>query len=255
MRALYTAATGMSAQQLKIENIANNIANANTTGFKKVREGFEDLVYQQVAGRGATGDTMQIGGGARLASLSRDFRAGDTTITSSPTDLLIDGDGFFVVESPTGETLYTRDGHFRTDRDGNLTTQAGYMLQPNITVPEGGKIVIASDGTVSAELQTEEGIEVVEIGNLTLATFTNPEALQAAGGNFFRASLAAGEPRVGPPRENGVGGVLQYALEGSNVDVAEELVSMITAQRGYELSSKVIQTADEMLQTAVNLRR
>jgi flagellar basal-body rod protein FlgG len=255
MRALYTAATGMSANQTKIENIANNISNANTTGFKKVREGFEDLVYQQIAGRGASGDAMQIGGGARLASLSRDFRTGNTMITSSETDLMLDGPGFFVVETMNGETFYTRDGHFRTDMDGRVTTQNGYMLQPNIQVPQGGTLVISGDGTISAEIQTDEGVEVVQLGILEIATFQNPEALEAAGGNFFRATTAAGDVLRTQPTQDGTGSVLQYALEGSNVDVAEELISMITAQRGYELSSKVIQAADEMLQTAVNLRR
>jgi flagellar basal-body rod protein FlgG len=255
MRALYTAATGMSANQTKIENIANNISNANTTGFKKVREGFEDLVYQQIAGRGANGDAMQIGGGARLASLSRDFRNGDTIITSSPTDLLVDGSGFFIVETVNGDTLYTRDGHFRTDADGRVTTQNGHFLAPGIQVPEGGRLVISQDGLISAEIQTDQGVEVVQLGILEIATFQNPEALEAAGGNFFRATAAAGDVRRNQPTQDGTGGVLQYALEGSNVDVAEELISMITAQRGYELSSKVIQAADEMLQTAVNLRR
>lgn len=256
MRALYTAATGMSANQTKIENIANNIANANTTGYKKVRESFEDLVYQQVGGKGASGDAMQVGSGSRLASLSRDFRNGDTMVSSSPTDLLLDGPGFFVVENPsTGETLYTRDGHFRTDAEGNVTTQNGYTLAPGIQIPEGGTLIVGSDGAVSASVQTDAGTEIVSLGTLEVATFQNPEGLAAAGGNFFRATSTAGDAMRTTPGQDGAGGVLQYALEGSNVDVAEELVSMITAQRGYELSSKVIQSADEMLQTAVGLKR
>lgn len=256
MRALYTAATGMSANQTKIENIANNIANANTTGFKKVRESFEDLVYQQVGSRGANGDAMQVGSGSRLAALSRDFRSGDTLVTSSSTDLLIDGPGFFVVENPnTGELLYTRDGHFRTDAEGNLTTQTGYLVQPGVQIPEGGKLVVASDGSLGAEVVTSEGKETVALGTLELAYFQNPEGLEAAGGNYYRATTAAGDAIRTTPQQDGTGGLLQYALEGSNVDVAEELVNMITAQRGYELSSKVIQAADEMLQTAVGLRR
>lgn len=255
MRALYTAATGMSANQLKVENIANNIANANTTGFKKVREGFEDLVYQKLAARGANGDAMQVGGGSRVSSLSRDFRNGNTVVTSSSNDMMIDGNGFFAVETPNGETLYTRDGHFRTDMDGNLTTQQGYKVVPGIQVPPNGKLAISTDGQISAEVPTQSGVEIVQLGTMEIATFANPEALEAAGGNFYRATTAAGNVVRTQPTQDGSGGVLQYALEGSNVDVAEELVSMITAQRGYELSSKVIQAADEMLQTAVSLRR
>lgn len=255
MRSLYTAATGMAANQVKVENIANNISNANTTAFKKVRESFEDLVYQQLGSKGANGDAMQIGGGTRLASLARDFRTGNTVVTSNPNDFMIDGPGFFLVETPQGDTLYTRDGHFRTDADGNLTTQQGYRVQPGIQVPDNGRLVISADGQISAEVPTVEGIEVVQLGQLEIATFQNPEALEAAGGNFYRQTTAAGNLLRTTPRQDGTGGILQYALEGSNVDVAEELVNMITAQRGYELSSKVIQASDEMLQTAVNLRR
>lgn len=254
MRALYTAATGMSANQLKIENIANNIANASTGGFKKVRESYEDLAYQKVGGSGE--DAMQIGSGTRVSSLSRDFTMGDTLQSSSDSDMLIDGPGLFVVESRTGETLYTRDGHFRTDADGNLTTQSGEVVQPGIQVPQGGTLVIGSDGSVSADVTGSSGaVERMSLGTLELATFQNPEALEAAGGNLFRATPMAGEVSRGTPGEDGAGKILQYATEGSNVDVAEEMINMITAQRGYELSSKVIQAADEMLQTAVGLRR
>ncbi len=255
MRALYTAATGMTANQIKVENIANNISNANTTGFKKVREGFEDLVYQQLAARGANGDSMQVGSGTRVSSLSRDFRVGNTVITSSQNDFMVDGNGFFMVETPNGETLYTRDGHFRTDADGNLTTQQGYKVMPGIQVPDNGKLAISSDGQIAAEIPTAQGVEVVQLGTMEIASFQNPEALEAAGGNFYKATTAAGDVLRTQPTQDGTGSILQYALEGSNVDVAEELVTMITAQRGYELSSKVIQAADEMLQTAVSLRR
>jgi len=255
MRALYTAATGMAANQVKIENIANNIANGNTTGFKKVRESFEDLVYQQVGSRGASGDAMQVGSGTRLAGLNRDFRNGDTLTSSSPTDLLLDGPGFFVVESPSGETFYTRDGHFRTDSEGNLTTQGGFRVSPGVQIPDGGKLIVGSDGSLGAEVTTESGVETVSLGTLEVAVFANPEALSAAGGNLYRATDGAGEATRTSPQQDGAGSVLQYATEGSNVDVAEELISMITAQRGYELSSKVIQAADEMLQTAASLRR
>jgi flagellar basal-body rod protein FlgG len=260
MRALYTAATGMRAFQSKIDNIANNLANANTTGFKKVREGFEDLVYQRMnAGGGeqgaSAGNAMQLGSGARLAALTRDFSNGDTVVTNNATDLLIDGDGFFVVESPGGEQLYTRDGHFRADADGNLVDERGYRLSPGITIPVGGTLVVGSDGTVSADVTSETGTERVSLGTLELARFSNPSGLEAAGGNLFRATTSSGEAAIGTPGEEGNGGILQGALEGSNVDVAEELVAMITAQRSYELSSKVITKADEMMQAAVNLVR
>ncbi|MDP2307132.1 MAG: flagellar basal-body rod protein FlgG [Pseudomonadota bacterium] len=255
MRALYTAATGMTANQIKVENIANNIANNSTTGFKKVRENFEDLVYQSVGGKGASGDAMQLGSGTRLAGLSRDFRNGDTLMSSSPTAMLIDGPGFFVVESPSGETFYTRDGNFRTDAEGNLTTQNGYRVAPGIQIPPGGTLTMGPDGSLGADVPTASGSESVSLGTLELALFPNPEALQAAGGNLFRGTSAAGDVTRASPQEEGAGTVLQYATEGSNVDVAEELIAMITAQRGYELSSKVIQAADEMLQTAAGLRR
>lgn len=255
MRALYTAATGMSANQVKVENIANNIANNSTTGFKKVRENFEDLVYQTVGGRGASGDAMQLGSGTRLAGLSRDFRNGDTLMSSSPTAMLIDGPGFFVVESPSGETFYTRDGNFRTDAEGNLTTQGGYRVSPGVQIPPGGTLTVSPDGSLGAQVPTASGVETVSLGTLELATFPNPEALEAAGGNLFRGTTSAGDVTLTSPQEDGAGSVLQYATEGSNVDVAEELIAMITAQRGYELSSKVIQAADEMLQTAAGLRR
>lgn len=255
MRALYTAATGMTANQIKLENIANNISNNGTNSFKKVRESFEDLVYQEYSVGGAS-DAVQVGSGARLSGLARDFRAGATIITGNPTDILIDGPGFFVVEGPGGDQLYTRDGHFRTDAEGNLTTQNGYRVSPGIQVPEGGELIIDGDGAVWANVIDEAGVQsTVSLGNLSIAMFTNPEGLSATGGNLFRATGQSGEPLETAPLTSGAGGLLQNAIEGSNVDVAEELISMITAQRGYELSSKVIQAADEMMQTAAQLRR
>ncbi len=254
MRALYTAATGMNARQIQLENIANNLANSTTTGYKKTRETFADLIYQQVGGSPA-GDPMQLGSGTRVASLSRDFRSGNVIVTSNPTDLMIDGEGFFAVETPNGETMYTRDGHFRIDLEGNLTTQDGYIVQPGFQIPEGGTLMIGSDGSVSALLQTENGSESVSLGQFEMARFPNPEALMAAGRNYFRATTAAGEAELVQPQTGGAGTVIQYALEGANVDVAEELINMISAQRSYELSSKVIQTADEMMQIAASLKR
>lgn len=252
MRALYTAATGMHAAQTQIENIANNLANASTTGFKKSRETFADLVYQTV---GSGNEPMQVGSGSRITGLARDFRNGDTIQTSGPLDLLIDGPGFFKVKNAAGEVHYTRDGHFRLDAEGNVVTASGSMLDPNITVGPGESLTILADGTVMRETVTANGTESVNAGTITVSTFQNPAGLEALGGNMFRETTASGEAQDGTPGAEGAGSLLQYALEGSNVDAAEELVAMITAQRSYELSSKVIETSDQMMQTAVGLRR
>lgn len=261
MRALYTAASGMAAYQTKIDNIANNLANANTTGFKKVREHFEDLVYQSMGARGGANgasatNPLQIGSGVRLASLTRDTRTGDAQMTNNPLDMMIDGPGFFVVESPGGEELFTRNGAFVTDSEGNLVTSAGYRVSPGIQVPEGTiELVVGPDGNVTARVDSGGGVEETALGQFELARFPNPGGLSATGGNYFRATAASGEAQRSAPDEEGMGRIQQAALESSNVDVAEELVGMITAQRSFELSSKVIQAADEMMSTAVNLRR
>ncbi len=262
MRALSTAASGMRAYQTKIDNIANNLANTNTTGFKKVRENFEDLVYQNIGTRGtsegaAAGNPMQVGSGVRLASLSRDTSVGAGMATNNAYDMMIDRDGYFLVETAGGEELYTRDGHFQVDAEGNLITAAGHRLAPGIQLPEGTQqFAVAPDGTATATVLGSSGAsEVRELGRIELARFGNPSGLSALGGNYFRATEASGEPVQGSPGEDGLGNIQQGMLEGSNVDVAEELVGMITAQRSYELSSKVIQAADEMMSTAANLRR
>lgn len=261
MRALSTGASGMRAYQTKIDNIANNLANANTTGFKKVREHFEDLMYQDLGSRGggqgaSTTNSLQIGSGVRLASLTRDATSGDAQVTNGQTDLMVDGSGYFVVETPDGEQLYTRDGSFVADNEGNLINAMGFRLSPGIQFPEGTtSTTIATDGTVTASVESGGGVEEIILGQLELARFRNPAGLEATGRNMFRQTVSSGDAQLGPPGEDGMGMVMQGALEGSNVDVAEELVSMITAQRSYELSSKVIQAADEMMTTAVNLRR
>ena len=262
MRALSTGASGMRAYQTKIDNIANNLANTNTTGFKKVRENFEDLVYQNVGGQGraegaAAANPMQVGSGVRLASLTRDTTVGVGVATNNPYDMMITGDGYFLVETEAGEELYTRAGNFQVDNEGNLVTSAGHRLAPGITIPEGTvQFSVGSDGTASASVIGSSGAtEERDLGQIELARFGNPSGLSALGGNYFRATEASGEAIKGAPGEEGLGAIQQGILEGSNVDVAEELVGMITAQRSYELSSKVIQTADEMMSTAVNLRR
>lgn len=255
MRALYTAATGMRANQMQIENIANNLANTNSTSYKKVRENFEDLVYQTVGTNGGKQNPMQMGSGVKLAALTRDFRTGNVQTTSNSTDMLIDGDGFFKVEDSNGEVYYTRDGAFQIDAEGRLVTRSGMVVQPGIQVPPGGELVVSANGEVEARMLTAAGTETVSLGVLEISRFPNSSGLDAAGGNLYRATTASGEPAVVQPGQDGAGKVIQYALEGSNVDVAEELVLMISAQRSYELSSKVIQTADEMLQAAANAKR
>jgi flagellar basal-body rod protein FlgG len=180
---------------------------------------------------------------------------GDTIMTSNPLDMLIDGPGFFRVTNAAGESAYTRDGHFRLNADGQVVSQDGSLLDPEIQLSEGESLRITSDGTIYRDTDTGDSVESVNAGTLSVITFPNPAGLEAMGGNMFRPTSESGDPTEGTPGEPGVGGILQGALEGSNVDAAEELVAMITAQRSYELSSKVIQTSDEMMQTAVQLRR
>ncbi len=260
MRALYTAATGMSAQQVKMDNIANNLANVTTTGFKKVRENFQDLAYQKMRSPGqnsvaGTQDTtgVQMGHGVELASLRRSFQQGSAETTGNATDLMIDGPGFFQVEMPDGTIGYTRDGSFRLDSEGNLVNVDGHRLIPGGTVPEGATITVGNDGIVMAYVEGEE--TGTQLGQIELATFTNPSGLVAEGGNVFKVNEASGDPLTGMPGDPGIGNIIQYALEASNVDVAEELVNLIRAQRSYELVGKVIETSDEVLQNTNQIKR
>jgi flagellar basal-body rod protein FlgG len=256
MRALFTAATGMKAQQLRIDNIANNLANVNTTAFKKSTAEFEDLYYQKVrtgGGETAAGtrrnDTVEIGHGTRAAQIARDFRQGVTMETSSPMDMAVAGNGFFIVESAEGEELYTRNGHFGLDAEGSLITAGGLKLAGGITMPEGAAFAIASDGIITATIDGESS----QIGQLELARFSNPTGLEGLGSGLYRTTSASGEVDRGSPGINGFGDIRGGFLEGSNVDVAEELIAMILAQRSYELTAKVISAADEMLQVTNQL--
>ena len=258
MRALFTAATGMAAQQTRIDNIANNLANVNTTGFKKGRAEFEDLYYQKVRTGGAEtaggtrrNDTVEIGHGTRTAQLARDFSQGAVQGTSSDKDFAIQGDGFFVVDSPDGEEMYTRTGHFTVDDQGTLVTTSGHKLGGGIVVPDGAMITVSDDGVITA---TVPGEEEQQIGQVELARFTNPAGLEGLGGGMYRATGASGDAALGTPGTEGYGTVMGNALEMSNVDVAEELIAMIMAQRSYELTSKAISTADEMLQMTNQLK-
>ncbi|HET7754925.1 MAG TPA: flagellar basal-body rod protein FlgG [Anaeromyxobacteraceae bacterium] len=260
LRSLYTAATGMEAQQLRMDVISHNLANASTAGFKKVRPEFEDLLSETLRGSGAPdprGGTMpapvQVGLGVRTGASTRSFSQGDMLVTNNPLDLAIEGAGFFRVQRPNGEAAYTRAGNFRLDATGRLVTQHGELVEPGITVPpETTEISIEPTGTVLAKVSGRE--EAIEIGQIELHTFTNPGGLSALGGNLFAQTPASGEPQAARPGEQGTGTIGQGFLEGANVKAVEEMIDMITTQRAYELNSKVIQSADQMLQKLTNLR-
>jgi len=259
MRALFTAATGMNAQQTRTDTIANNIANVNTTGFKKARVDFQDLFYETIAAPGsqdASGTTLptgiQVGHGVRLASAGRIMTGGDPVNTDQPLDMRIGGEGFFQIDKPTGEVLYSRAGAFTLNQNGDVVTPEGYPLSPNLNIPTGTTdITISSDGTVNGSLAGTQ----TNIGQIDLVRFSNPAGLQALGGNFFAETLASGTPEVGTPDQNGFGAINQRSLENSNVNVAEELIQLILAQRAFEMNSRVIRAGDEMLQTVGTLTR
>lgn len=254
-RALLTAATGMQVQQQNVDNIANNLANASTTGFKRTRLEFQDLMYQNMrtAGAAANASTplpvgLQIGMGARSIASEKIFNQGDAKETQGKLDMLIDGSGFFQVRQQSGEIVYTRAGQFHLNEQGQVVTAQGDQLEPSITIPtEVTSISIAKDGTVSTTTAGQANSQ--NVGQIQLAIFANPAGLEAMGGNMFRATGASGQATVGAANANGIGAITQGYIEGSNVSVVEELVNMISAQRVYETNSKVITTADRMLGT------
>jgi len=259
MRSLFTAATGMKAQQLRIDNIANNLANVNTTGFKKARADFEDLYYQKVRTGGAEtaggtrrNDAVEIGHGVRAANLTRDFQVGGITQTGRGTDIAVDGNGFFQVETAEGDVLYTRAGHFGLDDQGNFVTPQGHKLAGGVQVPEGAMVAVQEDGNVVAQLPGEG--DFTQLGQIEVTRFTNPAGLEGLGAGLYRETESSGAANTGVPGEQGFGRTIGGALENSNVDVADELISMILAQRSYELTSKAISTADEMLQVTNQLK-
>ncbi|MBI5234182.1 MAG: flagellar basal-body rod protein FlgG [Deltaproteobacteria bacterium] len=262
MNALWIASTGMETQQLFVDNISNNLANVNTVGFKKSRIDFEDLLYQnlRVPGSASSLSTqvptgIQMGHGVRPVATQKIFSMGNLQQTTNALDLAIEGDGFFQVITPNnGQTAYTRDGSFKLDKDGNIVTSNGYLLEPQVVVPaDTVEIYISADGIVSV---IEAGNFLpTEVGNIELTRFVNPAGLQALGNNLFSQTNASGDPQTGVPGENGAGVISQGFVEMSNVSVVEEMVNMIVAQRDYELNSKAIQTSDEMLQLANNLKR
>lgn len=258
--ALRTAASGMMAQQLRTEVISNNLANVNTTGFKRSRAHFEDLLYQTVQGSGVVGSqdaetlpAVQIGRGVRLSSVQRLHTQGTLEQTSRPLDLAIEGDGFFQVQLPDGSIAYTRDGSFSVSDEGVLVTQGGYTVVPGIQIPtEAATITISKTGVVSVETPTGGS---QEIGRIELARFSNPSGLLAIGENLLKDTPASGQPILSYPGEEGMGRLLQGHLESSNVEIVQEMVDMITSLRAYELNSKAVQNAEEMSQIANALIR
>ena len=259
-RALHIAATGMGAQETQLEGISNNIANANTVGYKKERVEFQDLLYQTLKAPGApTGATtmaptgLQLGTGVRVVGTARSFEQGALKNTNNPLDIAIEGNGFFVVQQADGNPAYTRAGSFQRDGNGQLVNAEGLPLDPPITIPEGTvDISVGADGTVTATVGNESA--PVELGKLTVATFVNPAGLRALGHNLLVATPASGEAQIGDPGSDGRGALLQGSLEQANVEIVEEMIGLIAAQRAYEINSKVITTADEMLRAATQLR-
>jgi flagellar basal-body rod protein FlgG len=253
IRALYTAASGMNAQQSNIDNVAHNLANVNTTGFKKSHVEFEDLVYEQTkvpgAPTSATGEApigLETGLGVRPVATSRDFSRGNLRSTSGPLDLAIEGDGFFQVTLPTGDVGYTRSGNFHVNGEGAVVTNEGYTLDPQITIPPNATTTtISKDGVVSVSIPGQAASQ--QVGTIELASFHNPAGLRAIGGNIFLASSASGDPTTGVPGTDSRGTVAQGFVEDSNVSVVEEMVNMILGQRAYEANSRVVKAADEML--------
>ena len=262
MRALRTAITGMSAQELNVDTISNNIANMNTIGFKEQRAEFEDLMYQNVEKMGAQSSStgtvvptgIQVGSGVKTGSIYRIMTQGTNTQTGNTYDLENQGNGYFQVLMPSGETAYTRAGNFDLNDQGQLVTTDGYLVQPSITIPQGStNVAISKTGQVEA---TAAGATTpTVIGQLTLANFANTAGLDAIGDNLFLESGSSGAAVVGNPGDPGFGTLLQGYTEASNVDAVTEISNLIVAQRAYEMNSKVITTADDMLQTTSQLAR
>eukprot|EP01155_Anaeramoeba_flamelloides_P002058 Anaeramoba_flamelloidesa1056974_90.p1 GENE.a1056974_90~~a1056974_90.p1 ORF type:complete len:263 (-),score=32.06 a1056974_90:124-912(-) len=261
IRGLYTAATGMTANQHSIDVTSNNIANVNTMGFKQDRAEFQDLMYESLnftAGQTSEISTnptgMDVGLGVRVSGIQKNFLQGDLKLTSNTLDLAIEGNGFFQVTMPDGEIGYTRNGAFKLDAEGNIVNGNGYLLEPQITIPENlTNLSIGSDGTVTAEDPTTGA--VTNLGQITLVDFINPAGLTPTGESLFRVSEASGEPIEGVATEDQFGSINQGMVELSNVKLVNEMVDLITAQRAYEANSKAITTADSMLDTVNTLKR
>ncbi len=261
MRALNIAATGMLAQQRNVEVVSNNLANMNTTGFLRRRTEFQDLLYQNIRRVGSTSSEngevvptgVQIGLGVKLAGVYRIHAQGNLTATDNPFDLAIQGKGFFQVEMPDGSTAYSRDGTFQLNAEGQMVTHDGWIVQPALAVPvDAVDVTINQSGEVLAKIDGQ--VELQNVGQLQLAVFPNEAGLEAVGSNLFRETAGSGAPVIGQPQALGFGSMLQGFLETSNVNAVEEITNLISAQRAYEMNSKVIQAADEMLATVGNVR-
>ena len=256
--ALWNSKTGLDAQQTRMTVISNNLANANTTGFKRDRAVFEDLIYQNIRQPGAQSsqDTqlptgLQLGTGVRVVATEKLFTQGNISQTDAPLDIAIQGRGFFEIQLPDGTTGYTRDGSFTLDSQGQIVNSSGYTLQPAITIPPNVvSITIGVDGTVSTLTSGDNA--PTQVGNIQLVDFVNETGLQPRGENLFLETASSGSPTPGTPGQNGLGTIIQGSLETSNVNVVEELVNMIETQRTYEVNSRAIETADSMLQYVNN---
>ena len=256
--ALWIAKTGLDAQQTRMAVISNNLANVNTTGFKRDRAAFEDLIYQNMRQSGASSSQntelpsgLALGTGVRTVATQKLHTQGNLTQTGNNLDVAIEGRGFFQILMPDGTIRYTRDGTFSLDKDGQIVNSSGYLLEPAIAVPDNTlSLTIGSDGTVSALVAGDA--TPTQIGAIELADFINPMGLEAVGGNLYRETLSSGPPNTTVPGQDGVGTLIQGSLESSNVNVVEELVNMIETQRAYEMNSKAISTTDEMLSYITN---
>lgn len=254
MRSLWISKTGMEAQQTQLDHISNNLANSATNGYKRSHAVFEDLMYQNLRQAGANSSEqtqlptgLQVGLGTRAVATSRQFSQGNLQQTTNTLDVAIKGQGFFQIQMPDGTTGYTRDGAFQTDANGQLVTNNGYLVQPGITIPANAQsVTVAADGTVSVALPGQAAPQ--QLGQIQLASFVNPAGLEPRGQNLYAETAASGTPNAGAPGDAGLGQLAQGFVETSNVNVVEELITMIQTQRAYELNSKAIQTSDQMLQ-------
>jgi flagellar basal-body rod protein FlgG len=259
LRALHTAASGMEAQQLNIDTIAHNLANINTSGFKFRKAQFQDLLYQNMRQAGASNTAtteipvgLQVGLGTKPVATEIIFTQGDFASTGNSLDLVIQGSGFFQIRQANGQIAYTRYGNFQRNRDGNIVTNEGDLLDPQITIPqEQTGIMIGSDGTVSVQIPDQTQLQ--QVGKIEVAMFQNPAGLENIGKSLFMPTQSSGDATTGTPGENGLGSLLSGYVEQSNVSVVEEMINMIVSQRAYEANSKVIRTADEMFTQANNI--
>jgi len=261
IKAMRTAASGMIAQQMNVDNVANNLANVNTTGFKRSKIEFQDVLYQNFRKAGSASALgsevpvgLAIGYGSRASATSRLYTEGDLSPTGNPLDLAINGDGFFQIQHPDGTIAYTRDGAFKISGDGRIVNSDGFYLDPEITIPlDATAVSVGTDGTV--EVKVAGQIEPTTVGQIELARFVNPAGLEKLGRNLLVATRASGDPLTDIPTQSGLGQIDQGYLEMSNVKVVDEMVNMIVAQRAYEMNSKAIKTADDMASIANNLKR